>query len=157
MQRAMEGYIKHVESGKFIHPKCGNCYPPNGNRLVIWSSDSMEFKLKVRFIPIEGEGQYGYIEHCASRKLVHPVTGLATIKNGTELVYHSDRHVGCLFKFDEENKTIQHRGGKFWHPKSGFDYPDQGTCVVLWDGVHKNTHFIFVDGSNNQISPLVGN
>ena len=104
------GYIFHRSSGKLVHPLGGSPQPSNGTPLVIHSAKNDPARLQVRFVVVEGFGHFGYIEHVSSRKIVHPKGGSLTPGNGTSLLYHSDRHAGALFTFDEEEEHIIHRG-----------------------------------------------
>ena len=90
--------------------------PANNAKLVVHSDKSSPARLAVRFVPVEGFGHFGCIEHVSSGKIVHPRGGSLDPDNNTGLVYHSDHHAGALFAFDEENERIMHRGGKIWQP-----------------------------------------
>lgn len=107
----------------------------------------------MKFVPVDGAGHFGYIEHVPSGKIVHPKGGKPNPRNTTALVYHSDRHYGALFTFDEENKRIIHKGGKLWHPKSGSLSPSNDTTCVLHSDVHNAAKFYFGDINGRPISP----
>ncbi len=147
------GYIVHEMSSKLIHPRSGKRESRNDDPLIIWGGGDDEERLQVRFLPVEGHGRYGYIEHVSSGKIVHPRHGRKNPGNKTDLVYHSNRYAVCLFAFDEENHAIRHIDGKYWHSKSGRTYPSNGVHVVLFDGLHEGARFDFVDKSKNQVSP----
>ena len=101
------GYIFHRSSGKLVHPLQGWSQPPNDWDLVVHSDKHDPARLQFRFVPVESFGHFGYIEHVSSRKTVHPSFTTAW---GTQLVFHSDRHAGALFAFDEENERILYKG-----------------------------------------------
>ena len=102
------GYIFHRSSLKNVHPYGGSTNPDNETNLVVYGNTSNPAKLQVRFVPVEGFGHFGYIEHVARGKIVHPKGGSIDPGNDTRLVYHSDRHAGALFAFDEEDERIMH-------------------------------------------------
>ncbi len=118
----MSFYIKQERSAKYIHPESGN-NPQNGTKLIVWAGALGERRIQFRFIPVEGEGHFGYIENVETGKIVHPACGLDTPVNGTGLNFHSARHRGALFAYDSLNKAIMHNQGKYWHPMSGSSYP----------------------------------
>ena len=140
------GYIMQDMSSKLVRPHA-EINPPDGDRLVLWNGAAGEQWIQLRFVPVSGQGHFGYIEHVQTGKIVHPQTGLDAPSKGTDLVLHSSRHVGALFMYDSFNKTFMHKSGKYWHPHSGTNYPANGTKLVLWDGLHQGSHFKFVDGS----------
>ncbi len=138
---------------KLVHLEGGSAQPANETRLVVFQGGAGEQRLQFRFVPVEGAGKYGYIEHVPSGKVVHPQGGSITPGNGTELVLHSDRHAGALFTFDEANDRIIHRDGKLWHPWMGNPNPADGTRVVLDEGKHDVARFSFTNASLTKISP----
>lgn len=147
------GYIFHRSSRKLVHPFGGSFNPENNTELVLHSSKDNPGRLQVRFVPVEGFGHFGYIEHVSSGKIVHPLGGSLTPENDTRLVYHSDRHAGALFAFDEEGEHIMHRDGKIWHPFGGSAYPDNNTPCVLHSDVHDAAKFYFGNLDGTEISP----
>lgn len=147
------GYIFHRSSLKNVHPYGGSTNPDNETNLVVYGNTSNPAKLQVRFVPVEGFGHYGYIEHVASGKIVHPKGGSLDPGNDTRLVYHSGRHAGALFAFDEEDERIMHRGGKIWHPLRGSPYPDNDTPCVLHSDVHDAARFYLGKPDGTKISP----
>ncbi len=104
------GYLFHRSSGKLVHPLQGSSQPSDGTKLVLHGAKSDPARLQVRFVPVETFGHFGYIEHVSSKKIVHPSGGSLSPGDGTSLVYHSARHVGALFAFDEKDEHIMHRG-----------------------------------------------
>ena len=148
------GYILHRSSRKLVHPSGGSSNPSNGTELVVHSDKNSPQRLEVRFVPVEGFGHFGYIEHVSSGKIVHPRGGKLNPGNGTKLVYHSDRHAAALFAFDEENERIVHRDGKIvWHPQGGSPNPGNGTACVLHSDIHDAAKFYFGKLDGTEISP----
>ena len=149
------GYIYHSESSKnskfkWVSPKGGSSSPDNDTQLVISESKGHQ----MQFILMDRINHYGYIEHVSSGKIVHPKGGRANPRNDTALVFHSDRHDGALFGFDEGNCQIVHKGGKMiWHPKGGSLEPSNGTTCVLHSDIHNGAKFYFGDSSGKPISP----
>ena len=126
-----------------MHPKGGSFNPGNGTDLVVHSAKNDPGRLQYRFVPVDGAGHYGYIEHVSSGKVVHPKGGDLDPGNGTHLVLHSDRHAGALFGFDEEDTVILHKSGKRWHPKGGDPDPGNGTPVAVHSDIHDAARFYF--------------
>ena len=110
-------------------------------------------RLQVRFAPVPDQGRFGYIEHVASGKIIHPSGGSAKPGNDTYLVYDEGRHHGALFEFDEEDYVIKHIGGKIWHPRGGSANPKNDTKCVLHSDRHAAAKFYFGDISGKPISP----
>ena len=67
------GYIFHSASGKLIHENGRDYDPPNGPNMFISKADTSGSltRLQYRFIPQEGE--WGYIEHVSSGRVVQPL------------------------------------------------------------------------------------
>ena len=145
------GFIKHNMSSKFIHPESDGTDSPNDDPLVVFSGGFPENRIQFRFVPVEGEGHFGYIEHTRSGKIVHPESGLNEPGNDTKLVLHSDRHVGALFKYDSLLQNFVHKSGNIWHPYGGRNIPDDGTLAVLHEGVHEAARFHLVDSNHKEI------
>ena len=148
------GYIVHRPSEKLIHPFRGSANPPDNTRLVLYTGGLGETRLQLQFIPVPGQGDYGYIKHVPSGKYVHPLGGSQNPPNGTPLVFHRGRHAACLFKFDLENDyIIQKTSGKIWHPRGGRAIPGNNTPVVLHSDRHSRATFFFADENGLKISP----
>ena len=147
------GYIFHRSSRKLVHPSGGSSNPGNDTPLVLHSDKNSPERLQVRFVPVEGFGHFGYIEHVSSGKIVHPHGGSLTPGNDTRLVYHSDRHAAALFAFDEEDERIMHRDGKIWHPLGGSPNPGNDTRCVLHSDVHDAAKFYFGNLDGTELSP----
>lgn len=146
------GYIFHRSSRKLVHPDGGSRNPPNETKLVVHRDKDDPERLKFRFLPVQGFGHFGYIEHVASGKIVHPSGGELYPGNNTFLIYHSDRHAGALFAFDEDDRII-HKGGKIWHPLGGYPNPGDNTFCVLHSDAHDSAKFYFGDFNGTEISP----
>ena len=145
-------YIEHIPSSKYIHPLGGTAN--NGTKLVIHRGGLGQRRLQYRFIKVEGEGHFGYFETVETEKKVHPACSTDAPHNGTRLNFHSATHCGALFAYDSKNHAIQHISGKYWHPATGENNdPNDGTEILLWDGVHQGTRFQTVDSSGKEISP----
>ena len=136
-----------------MHPDGGSCYPGDNTKLVVHSAKDSPQRLQFRFLPQEGYDNFGYIQHVASGKIVHPSGGSMFPSNDTRLVLHSDHHAGCLFVFDQGNERIVHRNGKFWHPCGGSPLPADNTECVLHSAVHDAAKFYFGDLNGTKISP----
>ena len=102
------GYIFHFASRKPVHPKGGSSNPSDNTQLVIHEVIDATGRLNVRFVPSDRLGKYGYIQHVASQKYVHPKGG----SDNTKLVYHTGTHQGVVFTFNVGAREIMHIGGK---------------------------------------------
>ena len=134
-----------------MHPQ-GGSNPQNETPLVIWEGGAGEERLQFRFVPVPGEGHYGYIENVQTKRIVHPESGYTPPDNGTRLVFHEDRHIGALFMYDSVDNVFIHKQGKTWHPRSGSGFPGDGTELVMWDGSHKGSTFVPVNASIEEIN-----
>jgi hypothetical protein len=110
-------------------------------------------RLQVKFIPVDGAGHFGYIEHAPSGRVVHPKGGAANPRNDTALVYHTDRHEGALFAFDEAHNRIMHKSGKIWHPKGGKLSPSNDSVCVLHSDIREAAKFYIGNSNGDPISP----
>ena len=153
MSTGPTGYLYHWSSKMLIHPKGGSHNPGNDTGLVVYASKNDPGRLQFRFVAVEGAGHYGYIEHVSSGKIVHPKGGSLNPDDNTHLVFHSGRHAGCLFGFDEANNLILHKSGKYWHPRGGSPSPGNDTPVVVHHGYHDGEKFYFGDIDGKAISP----
>ena len=147
------GYLFHLSSKKPVHPYQGSPNPSNDTGLVLYNDKNDPGRLQMRFVPVNGRGHFGYIEHVSSGKVVHPKGGRLDPNNDTDLVYHSDRHFGALFGFNEEDNTIIHIGGKIWHPKGGLPNPFNDNPCVLHSDKHLAAKFYFGDINGTPMSP----
>lgn len=147
------GYLFHRSSLKLVHPSGGSSNPGNDTELVLHSGKDNPQRLQVRFIPVQGAGHFGYIEHVTSGKIVHPYGGGLNPGDDTQLVYHSARHSGALFAFNDEDEYIMHGNGLFWHPSGGSPIPGDDTPCVLHQATHAAMKFYFGDLNGTKISP----
>lgn len=104
-----------------------------------------EIMIQFRFIPVKGEGHFGYIENVETGRIVHPACGTEPPSNGTLLNFHSARHSGALFTYDALNDAIRHISGKYMH--------DGGTYLQLRDGLRSSSHFQCVNAHDKEIDP----
>ena len=86
------GYIKHVPSGKYVHPLGGSQNPPNDTPLVFYRGYHAACLFKFDL-------QNDYIIQKTSGKIWHPKGGSATPGNNAPVVLHSDRHSRATFFF----------------------------------------------------------
>ncbi|XP_052280331.1 uncharacterized protein LOC127878010 isoform X2 [Dreissena polymorpha] len=143
--------IKHLSSGRFIHPSGGLSNPGDGTNLDRHSA--IHDRMHWRFVPVVDH--WGYIEHVASGKVVHPRGGSLTPGDHTDLVVDSARHWGALFALDCNNHHVIHKGGKFAHPKGGRpDAGDHTTINLHWEQ-HDAMKFGFFSPSNPNKEVLV--
>ena len=142
------GYIYHSSSGKLVHPYGGSSNPRDNTELVLHSDKDDPSRLQMRFVAEQREGHFGYIEHVSSGKIVHPSGGSLNPGENTKLVLHSDRHHAALFRFNEADNTLIHKGGKTWHPSGGSPNPSDNTSCVLHSTSHDAAMFYFggIDG-----------
>lgn len=156
MEHGPTGYIVHWSSEKLVHPYGSSASPSDNTRLVVHSEgrrrEGAEDKLQVRFVAVPECSHFGYIEHVSSGKIVHP-SGYIDPGNNSSLLWHTDRHVGCLFAFDLENNYIIHSSGKIWHPYGGNPVPANNSQLVLHVGRHEGARFYFVDTNMKRASP----
>jgi hypothetical protein len=74
------GSIFHLSSQKlFYFCEEDNLKNPDNSSDVLLNSKDKEMKdltpFQFRFLPVQGAGHFGYIEHVASGKVVHPYGG----------------------------------------------------------------------------------
>lgn len=110
-----------------------------------------EKRIQFRFIPVKGEGHFGYLENIETGKIVHPLSATAEPKNGTVLVLHSARMRKALFAYDSLNNSIMHISGKYWHPERESSYPSDGLIIVLLNSIYSG--FKLVNESGKEINP----
>ena len=89
------GYIKHVASGKYVHPLGGSQNPPNDTPLVFYRGYHAACLFKFDL-------NNDYIIHKTSRKIWHPYGGSANPGNNVGVVLHSDRHNRATFIFGND-------------------------------------------------------
>ena len=159
------GCLFHWSSKKLVQPRGGGSLSPvavkpedevkDGTELVLHDNEgnnSSIYRLKnrFRFVPVDGAGHCGYIEHVTSNKYVHPEDDRLTPGNGTRLILRSSRtnSAAALFGFrtiDGDDILILHRSGKMCYPKGGKPTPENGTPLVLNSDLNDVTKFYFGD------------
>ena len=84
------GYIKHVPSGKYVHPLGGDINPGNDTRLVYYSGKHSACLFCF-------DEMNNRIVHKGSNRIWHPKGGKSNPGNNTACVLHSDRHGAATF------------------------------------------------------------
>lgn len=164
MSKRPVGYLHHWSSRKLVHPRGGEftlpghskgwkLWPDDDVKLSVHSDKSNPERLQFRFVPVDGAGHFGYIEHVNSGMVVQPKCGSLDPSNDTHLVLRSDRHAGALFGFDEGNGVVVHKGGKIWHPKREDPNPGDDTSLILHSDRNDAGKFYFGDLDGNAMSP----
>lgn len=152
------GCLFHWSSGKLVQARGGGSLLPSdvkeNTELVLDDNNGDEIhraENKFRFLPVDGAGHCGYIEHISSRKIVHPKGDSITPGNGTHLVLRSAADSGnaaALFGFttiDGDDILILHKSGKMWYPEGGRPTPANGTRLILQSDQNDVTKFYFGD------------
>ena len=146
-KRSKTFYIMHASSKKFIHPYGGNI--GQGIDLVLFDGCKKEASF---YIEYADEGTWGYLVSTKYPNLViHPNGSSPSAGNGAELAYWPGKLPGSQFRIDQKNKTIQHKSGRYWHPRGGSGMPGNDTGIVIFDGVNMNTKFEVVDSNKKPI------
>lgn len=142
-------YIKQIISGYFIHPSM----PWQGlTHLVVRSGDLGEKTLQFRFIPVNGEGSFGYLEHVETGRVVQPVCGTDPPENHrTKLHLHSKRHSGALFTYDALKNAIQHISG-YYIDLNPLDIRSDLEILSTIEG-RPGSEFKFVGTHNQEVYP----
>ena len=89
------GFIRHVLTGKYVHPLGGSKNPPNDN-LLVWYDGAHEACL------FKFDMQNDYIIHKTSGKIWHPSSENVDPWVRGHVVLHSDRHSRATFIFANE-------------------------------------------------------
>lgn len=157
------GCLFHWSSKKLVQPRGGGSLVTigvkEGTELVLHdnrgenegdSSSIHRVENRFRFVPVDGAGHCGYIEHVTSKKIVHPEGDSLTPGNGTHLVLRSatSGNAAALFGFraiDGDDILILHKSGKMWYPKGGKPTPENDTPLVLCSDLNDVTKFYFGD------------
>ena len=133
------GYIKHVPSGKYVHP-LGRSLQPGDNTPLVFHRGKHAACLFIFDVSND------YIIHKGSKKIWHPKGGLSNPADNTVSVLHQDRHNRAKFFFASECGTkvfnilvavgyILHRAsGKLVHPYGGSANPADNTKLVFYAG-----------------------
>jgi len=132
------GYIRHVSSGKYVHPFGRHC-PVKGTLLELGEHPDKRYLF--RFVPVTGH--LGYIEHYCGM-VIHPYSGNVHPVDYERLVVHPARLRQAYFYIDNYQGVIVHSGHKIFHPKEGGRHPKIGTLVVLHRDRHSSAEFQFV-------------
>lgn len=85
------GYIKHVSSGKIIHPKGGSLTPGNYTKLLLHSDRHYGALFAL-------DAANDHVIHKGGR-FAHPDGGEPNPDNGTTVLLHSDVHDAMRFQF----------------------------------------------------------
>merc|ERR1739840_93818 len=132
--------IKHKSSGLFVHVlnnSVTNSAPLVFNKTV---HDRCIFTFEVS----EDDDEYGYIQHVASGKYVHPYGGSENPQNECPLVIYDDKHEACLFNIDQESGYVKHKGEMFMAPALGRARPRKNLSVVLFEEPTERCEWEFV-------------
>ena len=140
-------YIMHVSSEMFIHPYRGSI--GQGIDLVLYPGCHKDASF---YIEYADDGKWGYLVSTQYPHLVvHPNGSSPSAGNDAELSYWPEKILGSQFRIDQHNNTIQHRSGRYWHPRGGSAMPGNDTGIVLYDGHNLNTMFKAVDSNKKTI------
>eukprot|EP01084_Bolivina_argentea_P214173 363650_1 len=125
-----KGVIKHVSSGKYIHPKGGSANPGNNTEIVIHDgTNNWQKRLLFEYT------SEGYIKHVSSGKYIHPRGGSANPGNDTKLVIHSGTHSRMKWDLLSDGRIKHRASGKWWHPLGGSAKPGNETAVCVHSGL----------------------
>jgi len=129
--------VKHLSSGKYIHVH--NCSDEDNTKLVL--HDDTHDKMYFSFERVDGD--WGYVVHTSSGKVVKPVTDSVKPEDNVELVINSNKSEAAFFYYDQELGTLMHQGGQYLALLDGPEEPENNHSVVL--------HFDEEDGSDFKI------
>ncbi len=118
---------------------------------MLWDGALGERRIQFRFVPVEGEGHFGYLENVVTGRIVHPACSSDAPGNGTGTNFHIARHSGALFAYDASKDAIMHISGKYVHSATGNKFPGNGTKILLWDGLNVGSRFKFVDAFDQEV------
>ena len=137
VERSQEFYIMHASSEKFVHPFRGSI--GKGVDLVLYDGCKREASF---YIEYANNGTWGYLVSTQYPDLViHPYGSSPSAGNDAKLSYWTGKLMGSQFRIDQNANTIQHRSGRYWHPRGGQGIPNNDTGIVLYDGHNLNTMF----------------
>jgi len=139
--------IKHKSSELFVHV-LNNSIQMNGTPLVF--NKRVHDRNIFTFEVSEDDDEYGYIQHVASGKYVHPFSGEGDPWEECPLVLYADKHDGCLFNIDQETNLIKHKGGKFVAPGLRRWRPRKNLHLTLVDETSGRNEFEFVDPEDTE-------
>ena len=133
------GYIKHVLSGKYVHPLGGSLQPGDNTPLVFYIGKHAACLFRF-------DTNLNYIMHRSSLKVWHPLGGLSNPNDNTEVVLHQDKHDRAKFYFGSNQGTkiyyivppigyvTHYSSGKIIHPLNGSPQPADNTNLVVYTG-----------------------
>jgi len=123
-------YLKHTESGMYIHPKGGGDVPGDDTPLV-FHQPTTKLAVKFLFRTING---YRQLVHFGSGKCVHPKNG--NVGSETPLVIHQGNRQSTsvtMKKFDGRTFLVSGADESYYaHPEEGSDHPEDDTWVVWY-------------------------
>ena len=151
-EKSPAGWIKHDQTGFLVQANKGSLNPPDGFHLVIYRNPPVLENLEFTFV-LQGGDDYGYIQHVKSDKCVQSFNGLLEPPSGTYLQFNASCTEASLFKFDEENNFIVHKGsGLKWHTK---DFSTSHySHLVLDSNEDENAKFYLIDDYGEKM-PLI--
>ena len=88
------GAIKHIKTGKCVHPKGNSARPGDNTRLVLYDGCTLE---RIRF---EYSQTTGILTHLTSGKCVRPDGASLVPNTDTRMVLHKDCNAGMAIAFD---------------------------------------------------------
>jgi hypothetical protein len=146
-KRTEKFYIKHVTSGKYIHPSGGTA--GKGVDLVLFDGRSEEASF---YIEYADEDNWGYLV-CSSKPSlsIHPNGSSINSGDGSELSFWTGKLLGSQFRINPNSNTIEHKSGRYWHPSGGSDMPGNDTKLVIFKTYNRNTKFIAVNGNGKEV------
>lgn len=131
--------VKHLSSGKYIHVQ--NCSDEDNTKLVL--HDGSHDKMYFTFERVDGD--WGYVIHKSSGKVVVPLSGGVKPEDNIELVISSSKSEAAFFFLDPELGTIMHQGGKYLGLLDGAEEPENDHGVVLHDDDEDGADFKIID------------
>ena len=135
------GYIRHVPSGKYIHPLGGSLKPADNTLLVFHRGKHAACLFKL-------DMDNDYIIQKSSNKIWHPKGGMRNPPNNNLVVLHRDRHDRATFFFSNDfgakifnlvfSSPVGHivhlSSRKLIHPLGGSAQPADNTRLVVYSG-----------------------
>lgn len=117
--------VKHLSSGKYIHVH--NCSNEDNTKLVL--HDDTHDKMYFSFEKVDGD--WGYVIHTSSGKVVKPISDNAKPEENVELVISSSKSEAAFFYLDQDLGTIMHQGGMYLSLLDKAENPENNHSVVL--------------------------
>jgi hypothetical protein len=125
-------HIKHLNSGKFIHPQGGSSNPSSYTKAII-NHGTMDYT-QFTFVPLSDRPGFGIIKHYLSGKTLHPEGGSPNAGDNTNIIFHEGYHEGTVWSIMTSAQVIMHTSGRYWHPRGGSDNPDDNTDAIIHHG-----------------------